>query len=258
MLFKPDRKIKLFCVPFAGGSAGAYTGWRKHLGEAIELRPLELAGRGKRIREAFPQSFDETVADLTEIILPEIRNGEYALFGHSMGSLLVYELYYRLLEKTKKKPVHIFFSGRDAPHVMDNDRIHTLPDREFIEHIKGLGGTPEDVFEKEELLKFFLPVIRADYRIFGTRVFAGGRDKLDCNISVLYGIDDRLIKGEITAWRDYAGRQCSFHAFGGGHFYLQNYVSAIVGIVKSALAKAIIYKREVNYDLSKSCGSPAG
>jgi surfactin synthase thioesterase subunit len=237
MLYNPNRirKIKLFCVPFSGGSASAYAGWRKYLDETIELHPLELAGRGRRIREPFPKSFEEAVHDLSEKIYPEIQNSEYALFGHSLGSLLVYELYYKLLEKTNKKPVQVFFSGRDAPHILDNEGLHILPDHEFIQHIKDLGGTPEELFENKELLRFFLPIIRSDYRVFASYVFVDGRDKLDCNISVLYGKADHLIKEDITGWSDYTTRQCSFYEFAGGHFYFQDHVVEVVTITNNAL-----------------------
>lgn len=260
MFFEPNRtrKIKIFCVPFSGGSASTYAGWRKYLDEAIELHPVELAGRGRRIREPFFKSFAEAVDDLSEKIWPEIQDSEYALFGHSLGSLLIYELYYMLLQKTKKKPAYMFFSGRDAPHVLDNDRLHTLADREFIQHIKDLGGTPEEVFENAELLTFFLPIIRSDYRVFESYVFVAGREKLDCNIAVLYGKDDHLIKADITGWSDYTGRQCSFHAFTGGHFYIQDHVLEVVTIINSALLEPNVYKRGGGYDLPKSCGSSAG
>ena len=90
------KKIKLFCFPYAGGSAAAYNKWRQYLDKHIELRPVELAGRGRRIYDPLYQSIEEAVDDVYQLISPELAKGPYAFFGHSMGGIIAYELAYKI------------------------------------------------------------------------------------------------------------------------------------------------------------------
>lgn len=72
------EKMRLLCLPYAGGSAASiYLPWKRKLKEEVEVIPLELAGRGKRIKEPLLQSVDEMVTDLiekTSLILSEGRS----------------------------------------------------------------------------------------------------------------------------------------------------------------------------------------
>lgn len=106
-------KVKLFCIPCAGGSANAYLKWNNYLQYNIELCPIELKGRGGRSDEAYYEDIDEAVEDVFNLIKDSINNNEYALFGHSMGGLIVYELYYKLLENGMKLPKQIFIYGKE-------------------------------------------------------------------------------------------------------------------------------------------------
>lgn len=76
--------MKLFCLPHLGGSASIYYQWKKYLNEKIEIVPIELAGRGERIKECFYEDFSTLISDVSEKISIE-ENEKYAFFGHSMG-----------------------------------------------------------------------------------------------------------------------------------------------------------------------------
>lgn len=41
-------KVRIFCIPYAGGSASIYNKWKKYVGSDFELILIELAGRGSR------------------------------------------------------------------------------------------------------------------------------------------------------------------------------------------------------------------
>ena len=110
------KSIKLFCIPYSGGSADIYYKWKKELDSSIELCPIEIAGRGRRMNEPFYETVAEAAEDISSRILTQIDDDtQYAIFGHSMGALLAYETYFSLMEKCSKEPEHIFFSGRKAP-----------------------------------------------------------------------------------------------------------------------------------------------
>jgi 4'-phosphopantetheinyl transferase len=100
----------LFCLPYAGGSESIYYKWKRYLKHFIELEPIELKGRGKkRFNETFYESLEEAVDDIFENIKDKIAEDDFAIYGHIMGSLLAYELYYKIGKLNVRKPKHIFF-----------------------------------------------------------------------------------------------------------------------------------------------------
>jgi len=155
--------MKLFCFPYAGGSSAVFNRWKLYLDSNIEIRAIELAGRGKRIHEALYKDFDTLIDDMLSLITNDLNKTDtYAFFGHSMGAKIAYELTKKILGKGLIGPEHIFFSGRGAPYVMGKDEkeYHKLPDEEFKEEIYNLGGTPKEFFQHPELLEVFLPLLR--------------------------------------------------------------------------------------------------
>lgn len=101
-------EMKLFCLPYAGGSESAFYSWKGHMQPDIEICPIQLKGRGRRFNEPCYESLEEAVQDIFEQVQAERKGDDYALFGHSMGSLLAYELYYQMSGAGAEKPVHIF------------------------------------------------------------------------------------------------------------------------------------------------------
>lgn len=230
------EKTILFCIPYAGGSAMLYTKWKKYLDASIEVYPLELTGRGKRFKEPFYANVTEAVDDLFPKIKELSHKAPYALYGHSMGSILAYELYYRIEELKHPKPVHLFFSGRIAPHIVRDERpIYNLPDDEFVAKIIKLGGTPREIFENIELQNFFVPIIRNDYRLIDTYKYIARDTKIDCDLTVLAGKEDDMTTEEIEGWRLHADQSCRIHYFQGGHFFINEFTSDIVEIINDSL-----------------------
>ena len=232
------NKTKLFCLPFAGGSAMMYIKWKKLLHPAVELCPLELAGRGKRFKDSFYESYDAAVDDAYHLIQHEIHKGPYALFGHSMGAGLAFDLCHKIKQAGGPPPEHLFLSGRKPPHLNpDDSSISNLPEKEFKEEILKLGGTSPEVAANKELLEIFLPVIRADYRILETRLFTGVDGKLDCPVTILNGTEDEPTPEELGEWQIYMNRLCKFHDFKGDHFFINDYPGEIVAIINQSLVK---------------------
>ena len=103
------NRIRLFCFPYAGGSSEIFLRWKKYLDQNIELNPIELSGRGHRCNELFYDDFESVIEDVYKIIKYSLSDVPYAFLGHSMGSLIAYELCYKLIEFGDEPPIHIFF-----------------------------------------------------------------------------------------------------------------------------------------------------
>ncbi|MEN8219998.1 MAG: thioesterase domain-containing protein [Pseudomonadota bacterium] len=123
-----NLKITLYCLPFAGGHTLSYRDFQAHVAETILIKPLELPGRGKRTREPLLTNLEAMADDVFEQVISDLNGQLYAIYGHSMGAILGYLLTKRILNAGKSAPLHLFFSGREAPAVIDGDSLkHQLP-----------------------------------------------------------------------------------------------------------------------------------
>lgn len=230
--------IKLFCIPFSGGSAEVYRKWSKSLPSDIQLFPVELPGRGKRIFEPLLDDIDTIVEDITATIASNVAsNDDYAIYGHSLGSLLAFETYYKLIENGVHKPQHIFFSGRNAPqNKHSRTSIHRLPDEQFLHAVMNYGGNTHEIIENQELLDLFLPILRADFKISETYCHQEKTDKIACDITIINGRNDHSAsRYDMSEWSYYAGGAATFHTVDGGHFFITENYEPVVDIIKQTL-----------------------
>ena len=231
------NKIKLFCFPYAGGSAFVYNAWKKLLGPMLELRAVELAGRGIRISEPVYESFEAMINDLFQTIKPELRSGRYALFGHSLGAAVCYQLIERIKEEGLPKPMHVFFSGRGAPHIPKKNKktYHLMGAEEFKREIVNLGGTPKEFFEHPELAELLLPVLKNDFKM--AHEFKAHSDicRYDGDITVFLGKEDEATPEQNDGWKDYTSQACQVIYFNGGHFFLNGEMERMAAYIKMAL-----------------------
>ncbi|MFF2886820.1 thioesterase II family protein [Paenibacillus sp. NPDC057967] len=231
--------VTLICLPYAGGSAQVYKRWTGKLHPSVRLVPVELSGRGSRMGQPFYRNVAEAVQD----VLPLVREaalggGSYALFGHSMGSLLAYELLHALREENRPLPVAAFLSGRGAPHCEHEQRrrIHELPDDAFLEEVKGLGGMPAELFQHRELLELFMPILRADFKLVG-EYEAQPRKPLPLRLTILSGKTDSTVKGSLSDWEPYAAGGCDRFLFEGGHFFVHEQEKDVVALLNKTLTQ---------------------
>lgn len=232
------KKILLFCIPFSGGSGAAYIKWKETLGNEIMLSPIELAGRGTRIKEPLYDSLTEAVKDIAANIISKLdEKTDYAIWGHSMGSLLAFETYYELKRQGVKLPMHMFFSGRKAPQDEGSKTaFYRLPEEAFLQVVYKYGGNTRELMKHEELRGLFLPIFRADFKIAETYEYIPKDSKIDCDITIVNGTDDDSIKmSDLTLWSEHAGKKIDFVSIEGGHFFITDNSAVTTGIINKAL-----------------------
>lgn len=122
----------------------------------LQAVPLELPGHGARAAEPLCDTIGEMEPDLLGGIAGS-TSGPYALYGHSMGALLAYRLALRFSERGNA-PLCLIVSGRTPPHVpMRRPPVHALEQDAFIEEIRRLGGSPDEILNDREVMEFFSP-----------------------------------------------------------------------------------------------------
>lgn len=230
-------EVRLFCVPFAGGSALAFSKWKRLLGKGIQLHPIELAGRGTRLKIPLYNTLNEAVDDVYNMIKDHIDDKPYALFGHSMGCWIIYELYFKIKENNHQLPLHVFLSGRRAPDIRKKEKqFYKCSLQELKSEVLKLGGTPPEFFQDEELLNFFLPVLRSDFKITETYQYFERNEKLDCSVTVLSGkSDESITTNDLIAWKNHANSNFTIRKYNGGHFFIQDSMQEVITLFNTTL-----------------------
>jgi medium-chain acyl-[acyl-carrier-protein] hydrolase len=218
----PGSRFRLVCFPYAGGGASAFLKWQEHLPATVEVCAAQLPGRGPRLAEPAFTSCRTLVLSASEALKPYFEK-PFALFGHSMGALISFELAAHLRSEYGIEPAALFVSGCRAPHARGNGhQSYDLPEPEFIEDLRRLGGTPSEVFESEELMRLVLPTLRADFQLSQTYEYSHP-EPLGCPIVAWGGLEDREVSREhLEAWRNLTTSAFALHMLPGDHFFLHS------------------------------------
>lgn len=214
----PQARLRLFCFPYAGGSALNYRAWSEALPTAIEVCPIELPGRGTRIMEPPFAQLIPLVEAIASSLFPYFDK-PFAFFGHSMGGLVSFELA-RLLRKQQRQPIYLFISAHRAAQIpaLAPPR-HTLPESQFLAEIRRFNGSPEAVLNNTELMKLLLPTLRADFAVLDTYQYLP-EPPLTCPIAALGGMQDAEVSYEqLQAWEKQTTAAFLVHRFPGHHFF---------------------------------------
>ncbi len=197
---------------------------------------VQPPGREGRIGEPPFHHLDALVAEMHRHLLPHLGERPFALFGHSNGALMAFELARTLRRAGGPLPLHLFVSGRPAPQLpRDEPPVHDLPHDEFVAELRRLEGTPEEVLQHDELLALIVPLLRADFSLGGTYAFAP-EPPLEMPLSAYGGARDAEVsEADVEAWREQAGGAFRCRMFPGGHFFVNEDREAVVAEVSAAL-----------------------
>lgn len=218
----PRARLRLFCIAHAGGGASSFRGWGEALPAEVEVCPVQLPGRENRIMEPALDRLDLVVETLADALEPH-GTLPFAVFGHSNGALIGFELARTLRARGRPGPLHLFASGRRAPHLPPSGPpIRHLPDREFLTELQELGGLPPALLEHQELLDLLVPTLRADVGLHETYALRE-EPPLECPITAYSGLADPKVSREhAEAWRMHTAGPFTLRLFPGGHFFHQD------------------------------------
>jgi surfactin synthase thioesterase subunit len=227
--------LTLVCFPFAGGGANIYRNWPSFLDNQIEVKAVALPGREARILEQNISNVDDVCDAIVNELVALHLHEPIAFFGHSMGSMLAYEVAARLQENYNWVPKMLIVSGRQAPHKKMGGTFHLSPDEVFINELKRLNGTPNSIFEDEEMRKIVLSILRADYTLLETYAIKT-KVVLSAPIVTCCGdSDSEVMISEMQHWAELTSMGCTHHVFEGGHFYLSEKMKELIGIISAQL-----------------------
>lgn len=228
-------RIKLICLPHAGGSSLIYNNWKKQLSSKIEIYSPELQGRGTRYKEEHPEKLNILVNDIYKNIEKVLTDNDYALFGHSMGALIVYELYKKIKSNNISLPKALFLSGMYPPPTNIKEFVHLYSDEQILEKIKKLGGTPKTILKNKRFMEYYIPIIRADYKMIETYEYKEIYLKITEPTFIFSGKKDSIPKDLIMSWKNHTLFQPTYYEFDGGHFFIHENSKEVLNAIESIL-----------------------
>lgn len=219
---RPRAALKLYCFPYAGASSNVFRGWRHAVPAEVELCGIQLPGRAQLLERPPLRRLHDLVRELGPA-LARTLDRPFALVGHSLGAIVAFEVARWLRSRREKMPECLFVSGHRAPQCPDvAPQLHRLSDRGFLARLVELNGMPQEIVQNTELLTCILPVLRADFEMAETYVYADGAP-LPCPIVAFGGSDDpETADGKLEAWREQTTGECSVHVLDGDHFFIRS------------------------------------
>ncbi|GAA1594627.1 thioesterase II family protein [Actinoplanes couchii] len=229
---------RLVCFPHAGGAATYFAPVARALVPDIDVLAVQYPGRQDRWGEPCIDDIG-TLADRIHAMMTAWGPQPLTLFGHSMGAILAYEVARRLRAEHPDQQLHVFASGRRAPHRLRSETVHTRDDAGIIAEMRALGGTDAALLSNPEVLAMILPALRSDYQAIETyRWVPGGPPP--CPITVLTGDrDPRTTIEEARDWERHSREPFDVRIFPGGHFYLAEQAPAVLQVIKTHFTSAV-------------------
>lgn len=233
----PEGGVRLLCFPFAGVGPSAFRGWGTALGGEVEVFVAQLPGREGRFREEPLVSIPAIVSELQRAIGPLIDR-PYALFGHSLGGLVAFELARSLAVRGCAPPRALFVSASPPPQLpYPHPPLRHLDDAEFLNALDAryAGSVPQLVMDDPELREVFVPALRADITALESYVHQPS-GPITCDISVFGGTADATIDlRTLGAWRDLTSGAFRLRMISGPHLFLQSARDALTAAIRTDL-----------------------
>lgn len=246
---KPDASMRIFCLPYAGGSPAVFQTWADTLADLdIEVCLLHLPGRDSRMMDKMPDNFYILVQQLMKAMTPFLIEKPYLVYGHCMGSLISFELFQQLRNKSLPLPQHFFVGAHYAPSLLHPDNkpvshLKHLSLEEFFEIADELGGTEGAVLSDPTTGALIATTLSQDYFAYGDYEYRDA-EPMGFPITVFLGLKDNLVKvEEAQGWKNETSRECRFFELDqGDHFFVlqdkENFLPMIKAEIKTAIATA--------------------
>jgi external thioesterase TEII len=227
------KNMQVFLLHFSGGSVNSFNFLKPYLPKNFDFHPLELPGRGKRIKEKLLSIESEAIDDLINQINSLRNNKPYMIFGHSLGAQLGLRVT-KKMEELGDSPKKLIVAGNAGPGTGDIDKCRsTMSDEELKEELLTLGGVPKEVLENEELFGFFSPIMRSDFSILEKGEPLEADFKLNTPIVAVMG-DKEETAEDIENWRNFTTGTFKSHLLEGNHFFIHDHPAELARIITNS------------------------
>jgi surfactin synthase thioesterase subunit len=225
------NQLPLVCLPFAGSGAGIYRAWADLAVPGVTVLPVQLPGREELFLDEPLTDAVAAAAQLAPRIADLTEGQQFALFGHSLGAVLCYEIALELDRLGNQGLEHLYVSGSPGPSNGREARATGLDDAEFLERVQEFAGYRHAAFDDPDLRELLLPVLRADVAMH-ENYKPSSSEPLRVPVTSLRGADDVLVTREhAQQWRDVTRGDFRYLELSGGHMYLIDSPEALLRAV---------------------------
>jgi surfactin synthase thioesterase subunit len=216
----PAAAARLLCLSYAGGGASAFREWPARL-PGVEVLAIQLPGRETRLLEPPFRRMDPLVTAVADAVAAQLDK-PFAVFGHSMGARLGFELARELRRRGDRAPSALLVSSCKAPHLPRTPLppLESMPESLFVARLRSMHGTPPEILENPELLALLLPGIRADFAAIDSYEYTD-EPALACPIRAFGGTrDTEAREDELLGWQAHTTSSFGLRMLPGGHFVI--------------------------------------
>jgi surfactin synthase thioesterase subunit len=232
----PEIRQRIFCFPYAGAGVAVFRSWADLLPPGVELCVPILPGRDARVDEAPIPEMAPLVESLIGQMAPRLTL-PYAMFGHSMGAFIAFDLAHEISRRGWREPSHLLISAQRAPSLpYAGTPIFNLPDDRFLAGlIARYNNIPKAVLAQKDFLSVLLRILRADFTLVEDYKYRAPA-KLACPITVFGGLDDGVITtDQLEAWSMETSDRCTLHLVPGGHFFIDSARAELLALIRREL-----------------------
>jgi surfactin synthase thioesterase subunit len=226
-----DAHLRIICFPFAGGGASVFHPWLSRVPRGVQICAVELPGRESRHSETLRRDMKSILTDLAPAVEPFIEC-PYALFGHSLGGILAFELARELRRRSMPLPIRFFASACRAPQLPSRtEPIHRLDNRRFLERLSRIAEISTFLRQGAEMVNLTLPILKADFEIAENYRYVTESEFL-FPITALGGNQDKFVTaGDLVAWHAQTSEEFRLRLLAGGHLFLTSSPDRVIQTV---------------------------
>ena len=177
--------MKIFCLPYAGGSSSIYSSW-KNLFRNCTIIPSD--------------------------------SEKYSIFGHSLGGLFTYEICKKIEQSEFNNPDKIFISATKPPMYKKNYDLET--DAKLKDILVEYNATPKEILNNEEIFNFFKPIILNDFKVYNDYELSDHDQQIKTKTIIFYGTKDSISYDEINKWQLLCANDINYYPVEGDHFFI--------------------------------------
>ncbi len=227
--------IRLFCLPYAGGGTSIYHLWSSQLPATIEINAIQLPGREFHDKLVAYDNMATLLPPLAQAIAPFLQP-PFAIFGHSLGGLIAYELVHYLQQNDYPQAEHLLISACQAPHLpIAPFQAHMMNDEALLSYLVDEYDIPEQVLFHPQLMTSFLPTLRADFKLYATYQYHQ-KELLNIPITAFCGQSDEGVPCKLMqAWVEQTMSSFQLYEVPGTHFFIRTHRDTLLKQLQQVL-----------------------
>ena len=231
-----DPALRLFCFPYAGAGASIFKDWQLQPETGVQLWAMQPPGRENRMGEPPLRRWEPLLTSYLEAILP-LLDRPFALFGHSVGALVAFELARLLRLRGGPAPERLFLSAHRAPELPSKQGpVSHLEEPAFLERLLEMAGPSPSAIRDPELLSVLAPLLRADFELCENYRYVPGAP-LSVPFTCYAADDDSEVDPpDVAAWERHTTGGCRLLRFDGGHLFIRDRAPAVLADIAADLS----------------------